>query len=157
MFSKDSPPPVGHPGAPQLSGLRQLGFDVVKAATLKCPKSPLAQAHMGAQRRPGGLGHGQSGGMGALQVAAVNGVNGFSVSQGLRQQLGLALAVIVEGNVGVALDAGAGVPSGFTMSNGHDAGRNHGFSLSPRHPVNGPPKTQRFRRTWLKCLVFDAK
>jgi hypothetical protein len=53
------------------------------------------------------------------------------LGQGLPQQLRLALTVIIEGNVGMPLDAGAGVPGGFAMSNGNDAGRNHDLSLSP--------------------------
>ena len=86
---------------------------------------PLAQARLRVQ---GGLrGRGQClGGLpGALQVAAVNGGQGF-IGQRLGRLLGLGLARGVQGNVGVALNAASRIPGGFAVPNGNDAGCVHG-------------------------------
>src|SRR5690606_3812023 len=56
-----------------------------------------------------------------LQVAGVDGGDRF-VGQRLCQPRRLPLAVGVEGDIGVALDARVAVPGGFTMAHGQDAG-----------------------------------
>jgi len=114
--------PIGHPGAPKLGLVGHLLFNLGKAAAFKITKSTLSQADMGGQARTGVQGQGLCRGQCTLQVTAVNSVHRVGLGQGLPQQLCLALTVIIEGNVGMPLDAGAGVPGGFAMSNGYDAG-----------------------------------
>jgi hypothetical protein len=72
-------------------------------------------------RQSHGLREGRGGLQGPAQVAGVDGVQRL-VGQRLRQALRLPAAVGVERDVGVALDARVGVPVGFAMADGDDAG-----------------------------------
>ena len=101
--------------------LRHLG----KGAPFKNTKTALAQARLRVQGGLRARGQGLGGLPGALQVAAVNGGQGF-IGQRLGRLLGLGLARGVQGNVGVALNAASRIPGGFAVPNGNDAGCVHG-------------------------------
>ncbi|MCY1546127.1 hypothetical protein D9M68_821050 [compost metagenome] len=112
---------VGHPLAP---GQRLLGKALLQLApgvAFETTKAPFAQAHVRRHGLVARAGDRLRGLQGAQQVAGVAGGDRF-VAQGVGQLGRLLATVIVEFDVGVALDARVAVPGGLTVAHGQDAG-----------------------------------
>ncbi len=82
---------------------------------------------------------------GPLQIAGVHGGQGL-LGQGVGGQPGLFQPARVQRNIGMTLDARSGVPVGFAMTDGDDAGRfgrvvEHGARIVPQ-PFADPREVQ---------------
>jgi hypothetical protein len=105
--------------APRLLG--PAGRDLLVRQAFQMTEMPLAQAGVEAQGQLLGLGNGLGRGAGPLQIAAVDGLQRLT-PQGVRHPFGLPQAGVVQRNVRVALDAAFGIPGGFPVADGEDAG-----------------------------------
>ena len=107
--------------APVQRILRIVLFKIDEAAAFDIAKVALTQTGQQGHWRGMRRGNNACGFGGALQVAAVDVVD-RAVGQRLGQQPRLLAAGIVQGDVGMALDAPRGVPVGFAMANDQQAG-----------------------------------
>ncbi len=108
----------------------------------------LPKAGVGLQRVAGEGAQRLGGGVRALQVTGVDGGKRL-VGQRLRGAFGLPAAPLIQGDVHVALQPGVGVPGGFAVANGNEAGGLHGVGqrgisiLMRRGPAGGSGKPRK--------------
>ena len=113
--------------APAVGLFRLFGFQLFKGMALQHAKAALTQALVRCQGRLGGFCDGAGRDPGALQVAAVDGVDGL-IGQRQGGLAGLPQAHVVQRNVQMALEAAVHVPGGFSVADGDDAGGVHAMS-----------------------------
>ena len=91
----------------------------------------------------------------ALQVTGVDGVQRVLSGQSFGQTFGLQLAMLIQWNVNVTLNAGVYIPSRFAMSNGHDARCVRGHHLPCNGGIN-PSIEDRWVWETLKCSTYHG-
>ena len=111
--------------APTQSIFWQIFFNFCKSLAFKGAKAALTQTRMADGRKALLHSHCCRRLVCTLQVAGVNRMQGFLRRQRLGQLCGLPLALGVQGNVELALNAGVDIPSSFAMADGYDSSGLH--------------------------------